>query len=309
MSKIKTGFGLLKNPKQIYRVLIYKFSGCGLSHLIPDATFLKIQYKSILGKKLNLKNPKTFNEKLQWLKLYHRNSEHMILVDKYDVKEYIKEHLGEEYVIPTLGVWDCIEDIDFDALPEKFVLKCTHDSGSTVVCKEKSQFDLESAKKKLYEKLNSNLFWHGREWPYKALKPRIIAEQYIEDPITQDLRDYKFFCFNGKVKCFKIDFDRFSNHRANYYDLNMNQLPFGEVVCPPDYNRTFDKPRNFEQMIAFAEQLSKDEPFMRVDFYNIGGKIYFGELTFFPAAGFGPFVPAEWDETLGSWIDLSIVKK
>ena len=131
----------------------------------------------------------------------------------------------------------------------------------------------------------------------------------MEDSVVQDLRDYKFFCFNGTVKCFKIDFDRFSNHRANYYDLDMNQLPFGEVVCPPDYNRTFDKPQNFEQMVAFAEQLSKDEPFMRVDFYNIGGKIYFGELTFFPAAGFGSFVPAEWDETLGSWIDLSIVKK
>ena len=219
------------------------------------------------------------------------------------MKQYICETIGEEYIIPTLGVWNRIEDIDFDALPNRFVLKCTHDSGSVVLCKDKSTFDIETARAKLMRKLSSNLFWHGREWPYKDLKPRIIAEEYIATD-GEDLRDYKFFCFGGKVKCFKVDFDRFIDHRANYYDVNGNLLPFGEVVYPPDYDRSIDIPSSLRRMIELAERLSSEKPFARVDFYETHGQIKFGEITFFPASGFGPFTPEEWDETLGSWITL-----
>ena len=225
------------------------------------------------------------------------------------MKKYIAEIIGEQYVIPTLGVWDSFDDIDFDALPDRFVLKCTHDSGSVVLCRDKATFDVEKAREKLTRKLKSNLFWHGREWPYKNLTPHIIAEKYMEDETLQELRDYKFFCFGGQVKCFKVDYDRFKEHRANYYTPACELLKFGEVVCPPDFERQIAPPRLLEKMIDFAEQLSCGHPFLRVDFYEVNDQIYFGELTFFPASGFGPFVPEEWDLTLGEWIDLSQCKK
>jgi hypothetical protein len=253
---------------------------------------------------LNLKNPQTFNEKLQWLKLYDRKKEYPLYVDKFEVKKYVADKLGEEYVVKNYGVWETVEDIDFDSLPKQFVLKCTHDSGSVIVCRDKDNFDVEGAKKKLKKKLETNLYWCGREWPYKDLKPRIIAEQYMEDAELSELRDYKFFCCNGTVKCYKIDFDRFVDHRANYYTPDCKLLLFGEVVCPPDFERFIEPPKLLNHMISFAELLSAGIPFLRVDFYEVGGKIYFGEMTFFPAAGFGKFVPDEWDKKIGDWISL-----
>ncbi len=294
---------LLHNRKGIKKAVAQNFSKSRFSHLVSDKRYLKYMYKAIMEKPLDLRTPRTFNEKLQWLKLYNRNPEHCRLVDKHEVKEYIAETVGREYVIPTLGVYDRFEEIDFDKLPNQFVLKCTHDSGSTVICHGKESFDIEGARQKLTKKLKTNLFWHGREWPYKDLKPRIIAEEYITFDGSAP-EDYKFFCFGGKVKCFKVDYDRFIEHRANYYTPDGELLRFGEVVCPPDFDRAVPLPRNKEKMIEMAERLSADHPFLRVDFYEIGDKVYFGELTFFPASGFGPFVPEEWDLTLGKYIEL-----
>ena len=285
-----------------------RFERKGYFNCLSDKQYLKLMFRVNMGRKLNLKNPKTYNEKLQWLKLYDRKPEYTQMVDKYEAKKYIAERIGEEYIIPTLGVWDKFDDIDFDALPDQFVLKCTHDSGGLVICHDKSQLDISAARSKLEKSLARNYYLRGREWPYKDVKPRIIAEQYItidgESP-----NDYKFFCFDGVVRCFKIDYDRFKGHRANYYGPDGDLLRFGETVCPPDFERSVSLPQLKNDMIALAEKLSFGHPFLRVDFYEIGQQIYFGELTFFPASGFGPFVPEEWDYTLGSWIKLPPIKK
>ena len=269
-----------------------------------DEEYLCRVFKLKMGKKLNLKDPQTFNEKIQWLKLYDRKPEYTKMVDKYEAKNYVAERIGEQYIIPTLGVWESFGDIDFESLPEQFVLKCTHDSGGLVICRDKENFNIEEARRKIETSLKREYYWLWREWPYKNVKPRIIAEKYMEDSKTSELRDYKFFCCNGEVKCFKIDFDRFTNHCANYYDIQMNQLPFGEAYYPPNYNKKLAEPKNLEQMIALATLLSKDVPFLRVDFYNVDDEIYFGELTFYPAAGCGPFTSEEWDKKLGDWIKL-----
>lgn len=452
MGKIHTFIYLLKNDKKrIASALMANFALLPISHLIPDKIYLSMQYRAIFRKKLDWRDPKTFNEKLQWLKIYDRNPEYIKLVDKYEVKKYVAEILGEQYVIPTLGVWNHFDEIDFNSLPDKFVLKCTHDSGSVIICRERDKFDYNKAKEKLEKGLRNNLFWHGREWPYKFVKPRIIAEEYLTNSGTKwedfkihnfidirkfllvcqeqfenselieyflnkewrhlelickehydinecvnrpkeldemvelakiysnnmqfcrtdfytaegrayfgeitfysiggslpvmpenlnenieewaeipdtfgggvalkrnnfilwvhiekdkkhdELSDYKFFCFNGSVKCFKIDFDRFVGHRANYYDRNKNLLYFGETICPPDYERKLAIPAEIDNMISLAERLAKDYLFVRVDFYDVGGKILFGEMTFYPASGFGTFIPDSWDRKLGDELNL-----
>lgn len=276
----------------------------GLLNWMSDEKYIKKRWETTFPEKLNLNDPKTFNEKLQWLKLYNRIPLYSTLVDKYKVKKYITEKIGKEYVIQTLGVWEKFDEIDFDSLPNQFVLKCTHDSGGLVICKDKQAFDKKNAKQKINRSLKKNYYYHGREWPYKNVKARIIAEQYMEDTETKELRDYKFFCFNGKVKCFKIDFDRATHHRANYYDENGSLLPFGEAVCPPDHSRNIKLPKELNKMIELAERLATDIPFVRVDFYDANGHIYFGEMTFYPASGFGKFIPEEWDYKLGEWLTL-----
>lgn len=295
---------LLKNPYKIFNFLAAK----GLFNWLPDKPYLKLRFRASMGKKLNLKNPQTFNEKLQWLKLNDRKPEYTMMVDKYESKKYVANIIGEEYIIPTLGVWDKFDDIDFDKLPDKFVLKCTHDSGGLVICKDKSNFDKHAAKLKIEKSLKHDYFKWGREWPYKNVKPRIIAEQYMEDSALHELRDYKFFCFGGHVKCLKIDFGRFIEHHANYYDARGKLFEFGEVVCPPIYSKNIELPESLPQMIEFAEKLSEGRCFLRVDFYSVNSRIYFGELTLFPATGMGKFVPDKWDKTLGDWIDLGLVK-
>ena len=271
---------------------------------LPDKPYLQLYYFLRFKRFCDFKNPKTFNEKLNWLKLHDRKPEYTTMVDKYEAKRYVAERIGEEHIIPTLGVWDCVEDIDFDSLPDQFVLKCTHDSAGLVICRDKKQLDIIKAKDKLSKALKRNFYYVGREWPYKNVKPRIIAEKYMEDAVMGELRDYKFFCFNGAVKCFKIDFDRFIKHKANYYSPEGDLLPFGENVCPPDFEKDLTMPHSLGKMIDFAQKLSKDIPFLRVDFYEVGKQIYFGELTFYPASGFGLFTPKKWDATLGGWIQL-----
>lgn len=308
--KIKTFVRLLRSePKKIYQVLVSNFAKSSVSHLFPDRFFLKIQYKSVFGRRLDLKEPKTFTEKLNWLKLYDRNPEYCKIVDKYEVRKYIAQQLGEEYLIPLLGVWDRVEDIDFDKLPEQFVLKCTHDSGSVVLCSGKNCFDYNAAKIKLAAKLKSNLFWHGREWPYKDLKPRIIAEQYMENEDGEDLIDYKFFCFNGKPEFVYVS-QGLSNHetaRLCYMWLDWTPTPFRRTdfdlfeTLPP-------RPKRFDQMLEAAKLLSRDYPFARVDFYEINGQLYFGEITFYPGAGFTAFEPEEWDYKLGKLLEIPVNK-
>ena len=280
-----------------------------LSRLIPDRIYLQIVYFRHFKKFIDFDNPKTFNEKIQWLKLNYRKEEYTNLVDKYRVKQYITKLIGEEYVIPTLGVWKNVDDIDFKSLPEKFVLKCNNDSGGIVICKNKKDFDEVKAKSFLKERLKNNGYWYGREWPYKNVKPCIIAEKYMEDSISKDLKDYKFFCFNGSMKFFDIDIDRFIEHRSNYYDRNGNFLPFGKTYCPPDYTKKIEMPKNLDKMIELAETISHNTVLSRIDFYEIDGQVYFGEITFYPGSGFSPFTDEKWDYKLGDMIDLPNTKK
>lgn len=280
-----------------------------LSRLIPDRIYLQIVYFRHFKKFIDFDNPKTFNEKIQWLKLNYRKEEYTNLVDKYRVKQYITKLIGEEYVIPTLGVWNNVDDIDFKSLPEKFVLKCNNDSGGIVICKNKKDFDEAKAKSFLKERLKNNGYWYGREWPYKNVKPCIIAEKYMEDSISKDLKDYKFFCFNGSMEFFDIDIDRFIEHRSNYYDRNGNFLPFGKTYCPPDYTKKIEMPKNLGKMIELAETISHNTVLSRIDFYEIDGQVYFGEITFYPGSGFSPFTDEKWDYKLGDMIDLPNIKK
>ena len=269
---------------------------------LNDKLYLKLMFKYRFGKKLDLNNPQTFNEKLQWLKLNDRKNKYIEMVDKYEVKNYVSRIIGNKYIIPTIGVYSKFEDINFEELPNSFVIKTTHDSGGIAICKDKSTFDIAQSKKTINSSLHYNYFYSGREWPYKGVKPRIIIERYMEDENTKNIRDYKFFCFNGEAKIFKIDFDRFVEHHANYYDLNGNILPFGEKNYPPKYDKQINMPVNLKEMIKYANLLSKNIPFVRIDFYEINKKLYFGEITFYPASGLCEFTDYGWDLKLGNWI-------
>ncbi len=271
---------------------------------MPDEEYIRRMFRVVMGYDLDLQNPKTFNEKIQWLKLYDRKPQYIKMVDKYEVKSYVAKCIGEQYIIPTFGVWTHFNDIDFNQLPNQFVLKCTHDSGGISICKDREQWNKVKSRKKLERCLSNNFYYKFREWPYKDVKPRIIAEQYMEDTKTKELRDYKFFCFNGEVKFYKVDFDRYIKHSANYYDLSGKIMELGEVYCPPTFEKIIAPPKNLSFMIKFANRLSANIPFLRVDFYEADEKLYFGELTFSPLAGFGKFTFEGNDELLGSWLKL-----
>lgn len=303
LKKIKK---LLKNPIIAAEVLMHS----RLMRIFPDKAFLKMAYRTYLRKKLNLDNPTTFNEKLQWLKLNDRKPEYTVYVDKYLVREHIKNTIGEQYLIPLLGVWDDPEKIDFDVLPDQFVLKCNHNSGRGMcICTDKSKIDINKVKKGLKKGLKENYYLSGREWPYKNVPRRIIAEKYMVDESGYELKDYKFFCFDGEVKALFIATDRGSKTeetKFDFYDAEFNHLPF--TNGHPNANKEIKKPQSFEEMKRLAEVLSKGIPQVRVDFYDINGKVYFGELTFSHWSGFVPFVPEEWDYTFGSWIDIDGLK-
>lgn len=289
---------------KIVKKILKNICSSGFMRIIPDETYLKIAYKIKTGQKLDLKKTETFDAKLQWLKLYNKKPEYTQMVDKYEVRKYIKEKIGEEYLIPLLGVWDKFDDVEFDKLPNQFVLKCNHDSGGLVICTDKSKLDIKEAKKKIDKAMKINYFWVGREWAYKDVKPRIVAEKYMVDESGTELKDYKFSCFHGKVKFLQI----FSNRgktgdvKGDFFDIEFNHMQVRRVI--PNSGKKISKPYNFEKMIELAEFLSKDIPFLRVDFYEVDKKIYFGELTFYPASGFRYFEPAEWNYTFGSYIDL-----
>lgn len=269
-----------------------------------DENYLKKLFRLKMGKELNLENPKTFSEKLQWLKLHDRKPEYTQMVDKAEVKKYVANLIGEEYIIPTLGVYDSVDEINFDALPNQFVLKCTHDSGGLVICKDKSKLDIKLAKKRLAKNLKRDYYYQKREWPYKNVKPRIIAEQYITDS-SGVLNDYKFFCFNGEPKVILVATDRDSTTGVcfDYFDIDFKHLPFEQGG--PNSKKQILRPKSMEKMVDIAAKLSFDIPHVRIDLYDVDGKIYFGEITFFDSSGMAEFNPKEWDFIMGSWINLN----
>lgn len=270
---------------------------------LPDELYIQIYYFAHFKRFANLRKPQTYNEKLNWLKLHDRNPLYMTLVDKCEVKEYVAEIIGDEHIIPTLGVWDSFDEIDFDALPEQFVLKCTHDSEGLVIVKDKAKLDKAAAKAKIEAALKQNFYYIGREWPYKNVKPRIIAEQYMEDHVDGELRDYKFFCFNGEPKAMFVASDRASDHvKFDYFDMQFHHLDIKQKY--PHAAKPLRKPKTFEKMIELSKVLSKNYPHVRVDFYEVDGCLYFGELTFYHLSGFMPFEPNEWDYTFGEWLKL-----
>lgn len=279
-----------------------------VSKMLPDVTYLKWAYYLRTGKHLDLSCPKTFNEKIQWLKLHNTSEECTRSVDKYEVRSLIAEKIGEEYLIPMLGCWDSFDDIDFTNLPKQFVLKCTHDSGSVVICRDKETFDIKAAKVKLEKAMKHNFFWTGREYPYKNVKPRIICEQLMKDNKTDDLVDYKFFCFNGEPKVLFYASERFTSKdkvaKFDFYDMDLHHMPIKSVghdnsTIPPSVSI-----ENFSKMKELCSILSKGYPHVRVDFYVINDKIYFGELTFHHDGGFVQLEPDEWNITFGEWIKL-----
>jgi hypothetical protein len=288
----------LKNPIKIKKGLLFRMA----PYIEDDATFLKIKWKICMDYPLNLDNPKTYNEKLQWLKLHDRKPEYMTMVDKYEAKLYVSKIIGEDYIIPTIAVYNNVEAIDFESLPDQFVLKCTHDSGGVVICEDKANLDIDSVITKLRKRYNNNWFLFYREWPYKNLKHRIIAEQYITTQ-NNDLKDYKFYCFDGVVKAIMVAEGRFSEKKSfSYFDTNWNKLDFTWGAPKPTVYPT--KPEHFSEMLEIAEELSKGIPHVRVDLYNVDGKIYFGELTFYDGSGMQAFEPRQWDYKFGEYINL-----
>ena len=276
----------------------------GFYNKMNDKKYILKEWKIKMQDTCDIEEPKTFNEKLQWLKLYDRRPEYTKMVDKYEAKKIVSNIIGEEYIIPTLGIYEKFEDINFKKLPNKFVLKPTHTSGNVFICHDKEKINYKNLKKQVNKWLKRKYFYIHREWPYKNVKPRIIIEKFMEDKNNEDLKDYKLFCFNGKVETILVCSNRNGSFKnTDFYNKNWELMPFTrENHC--NNQNGIDKPKNLEEMIIIAEKLSNKIPFIRVDLYEINGKIYFGELTFFPSAGFEGFKPKEYDEILGNWLEL-----
>lgn len=287
------------NTNKILNYLLIKYG-----FVLPDKLYLSLLLKARCDYWPHLNEPRTYNEKLQWLKLYNRRPEYTQMVDKYAVKEFVAQRIGEEYVIPTLGIWDRPEDIEWDKLPNQFVLKTTHGGGNTgvVICKDKKNLDKQDVNIKLGKSLKQDLYKTVREWPYKNVPRRIIAESFIEDG-SGDLPDYKFFCFDGVVKALFIGTERSTGDvKFDYYDADFNHLDLVQVH--PMSGKVIPKPMNFEEMKQIASKLSEGIPHVRIDLYNVNGRIYFGEMTFYHHGGVTPFHPKKWDRIFGDWITL-----
>lgn len=290
----------MKISSFLYRAMFH------LSPIFPDKLYLKLQFKHRLGYKLDLDHPKTFNEKLQWLKLYDRKPIYTKMVDKYEAKDFITEIVGQEYVIPTLGIYNSVNEIDYDKLPNEFVIKTTHDSGTVIVCKDKNKLDRNYVKKYISTRLKRRYYYAEREWPYKNVKPRIIIEELIGKN-CDDIWDYKFFCFNGEPKLMFIVTNRFKEggHKADFFDMDGNHLD----VCQPGFENNPIRPTLpdcFEKMKDLASKLSKGIAQLRVDFYYVNGQVYVGELTFSDSGGYAPFTPKEYNYIMGNYIKLPI---
>lgn len=304
MSKLSTAIRLIKENRGQFFASILE----NLSFLFPDKLYLQLMFRFKMGYMLDLENPRSYSEKIQWLKLYNRNPLYTTLVDKYAVKEYVAKLIGEEHIIPTIGVWDNANDIDFDKLPNQFVLKTTNGGGGDVViCKDKAKFDKEYAIKHLNEGLKKSIYKKRREWPYKNVKPRIIAEKYMEDESGLGLTDYKFHTFSGEPKVLLVVKDRFgkSHGHFDYFDVKTyRQLDFCAKGGRPPEASDSEKPKNYEEMLEIVKKLSNGLNYVRVDLYNVSGKVYFSELTFFAGSGFDKFNPEKWDYIYGEWLEL-----
>lgn len=272
--------------------------------LFPDKAYLKLFYRLKMGRRLDLKEPQRYTEKIQWLKLYDRQPLYSTIVDKYAVKPYISKIIGENYIIPTIGVWNKPEEINWDALPDQFVLKTTNGGGGSgvVICKEKSKLIIQHTIRVLKESLKNDLYGRLREWPYKNVPPRVIAEKYMEDE-SGELRDYKFYCFNGEPKVMLLASNRFTSHNFNYYDMDFNLLPINSSMGAGS-NKTFNRPEKFDEMKSLAGVLSKGFPHVRVDLYCINAQVYFGELTLYDSSGYDNLSSDAEDLRWGSWMDL-----
>lgn len=307
MSKIQKAIHyLLHKPSENIAYIFMK-----MAFFLPDRIYLRILFRLKMGQRLDLDNPKTFNQKLQWLKLYDRYPDRTNMVDKYEAKGIAAKIIGEEHIIPTYGVWSRFEDIDFDKLPEQFVLKATNGGGNrdVIICKDKSTFDYRKAESILKKTLSGNTIYRNfREWPYKDMKPRIIAEKYMSDE-SGELKDYKFYCFNGEPKMMLIANERMSNNGPffDYFDVKFQHLPFTQGA--PNYYKTVDKPDTFEEMLSLAKILAHGLTHVRVDLYSVNNVVYFGEWTFFDSSGYEKFTPDEWDGIVGSWMKLPEYKK
>jgi len=290
----------IKNPGTTLQML----SHAGLLFWLPDKVFLKLLYRTVFHRKLNLKDPKTYSEKIQWLKLYHRDSLYTLLSDKYAMRDYTAERLGEGYTVPLLGVWDRFEDIDFDNLPNQFVLKCTHDSGSTMICADKAVFNKEKAGYRLKKCLRRNFYRMSREWGYKNIRPRIIAEKYLADESGCELKDYKFTCMNGQPVYLFVCQNRNGEGglQVDTYDMRLQHLPIKKKY--QNSPKPFKPPESFDKMLEICKKLAKPFPLVRIDFYDTCGKLYLGEYTFYPTGGLHRFDPEEWDAIFGDEITL-----
>ena len=298
MSKIKD---FLDNP--VY--FITSPAAKGYLDFLSDEAYLKLLYRATMGRRLDLKNPKLYNEKLQWLKLNDRKDIYHKMVDKYEVRQYIADTIGKQYLIECFGVYDSVEDIDPDALPERFVLKCTHDSGSVEICKDRSSFDAEAAFQRLSQAMNRKYYSTYREWPYKGLTPRIIAEEYLEDE-EGDLKDYKIMCFNGRAEVIEVHENRFVSgreHTQTFYDRDWKRLDIVQHGLEPCTEHR-DRPECLDEMIGLSEKIAKDMYHARIDWYQLKEKIYFGEITFYDGSGFEVFSNVEDERFLGDLMKL-----
>lgn len=293
---------IAKNPFVAISTIIAK---APFKFVLKDAIFLKIRYKGYTGMRLNLKNPKRFNEKMQWLKLNNRNDAFTALADKYEVRKLISQQIGEQYLVPLIRIFNRPEEIKLEELPDQFVLKCTHDSGSTIICDDKNRFDIIAAKKYLSNRLKRNYFFEHREYQYKNIPPRIVCEELISTDTNTVPEDYKIFCFSGNPQYIQVDLSRFEKHERIIYDANWKKQPFNIKYALNSLD--VKKPSGLSEMLTLASKLAKaiPTPFLRVDFYQSGEKIYFGELTFFEEGGYGLFYPDQYDFELGKLINLN----
>lgn len=286
-------------PRKCYELV----KKTGLLNLLSDKTYVTLKYRLNMGHPLRLRNPQTFTEKLNWLKLYDHDPRYPGVVDKWEVMDFVKERIGEAYCVKKFGVWEHFDQIDFDALPDRFVLKCTHDSGGVVICKDKATFDQEAARKKLEASLKTNYYWLNREWPYRQIQPRILAEEYLEDATSHSLPDYKFFCFDGEPKFLFVVIGRAEGKTcADFFDTEYHRFPVRQrhpnAPVPPE------KPQCFTEMLELSRKLSAGFKHVRVDFFQVNGKVYFGEMTLTHSGGYHPFQPESYDELFGSYLHL-----
>lgn len=294
---------VLKLKKKFRRLLSKLWHLKAVQLFVPSKIYCALEYKRHFGKKLNIKNPKTFNEKIQWLKLNDHNALYPKLVDKYEVRKYVREKLGEQYLIKLIGIYNCVEDIPFNSLPKEYVLKCTHDSGTVVINNSLCTITEDEIRKLLNKALRKNYYYEHREWPYKRVKPRVICETYMVDESNSELKDYKIHCFGGVPKLIQVDFGRFTNHRRNLYDTQWNFID-ASILYPNDKTTLIKKPDNLAEILEVSSVLSQPFAYVRVDLYIVENRIFFGELTFHHGAGYEKFTPHELEVQMGEWLML-----